>query len=55
MSGAAKTLEKEKTYLEKERILNQALHGLQEEAIESVEITGNRMLSRLNLVENLLG
>jgi hypothetical protein len=39
------------SYLQKQGILDQALHGLQEEAVQCVEITSNRVLGSLDLVE----
>lgn len=42
-------------YLEEQRILDQALHGLEQKSIEGVEVGGNRMIRELDLVEDLVG
>ena len=42
-------------YLEQERVLDETLHGFQEETIQSVEVARNRVLSGLDLVERLAG
>jgi len=41
----------EPSYLQKQGIFNKTLHGLQEEAVQCVEITSNRVLGGLDLVE----
>jgi hypothetical protein len=43
------------TYLEKERVLDKTLHGLQKEAVQSVEVARNGMTGGLDLVEHLTG
>jgi hypothetical protein len=42
------------TYLEEKRVLDQSLHGLQEETIKRVEIGSNRVVRELNLFKDLV-